>query len=360
MIDLDIRLNRGSFVLDAKLFTNEPVIGLFGPSGSGKSTILAILAGLIKPDEGRFVIDGECLFDSEKKVDVAIHHRRIGLVFQDSRLFPHLSARNNLDYGLNLLAPRNQRFSFDQIVALLEIGHLLERRPHQLSGGGKQRVALGRALLASPRLLLLDEPLASLDSRLKNQILPFLRRIKEQLQIPMIYVSHSINEILHLTQTLAIIQAGSIIANGGFHEVIKDERVLSLAHSLGLDNVIHAEVLEHNQEFEYTLTGYGENKILLPLLNKPIGSFTAISIPASNIALSKLRLSALTIQNQLHGTVTAIRKIDHRVLVSVDIGCVLIAEVTAKAVHDLEIKCGDSVYCLVKAQAIRHLGDSAD
>lgn len=272
MIDIDLQLQRGSFALNAKLLTEAPVIGLYGPSGSGKSSLLGMLAGLIKPDGGYFKVNGDCLFDAGSDIDIAIHRRRIGLVFQDSRLFPHLSVHGNLSYGLKLLPARARRFSMQRMVELLEIGHLLQQRPHQLSGGEKQRVALGRALLASPRLLLLDEPLAALDPRLKNQILPFLRRLREETQIPMIYVSHAINEILHLTQTVAIIEAGHILASGSFHEVIKDDRVLALAHTLGLDNVISATVVEHNSEFGYSLAAQNGNRLLLPYFNVPLGT----------------------------------------------------------------------------------------
>jgi molybdate transport system ATP-binding protein len=247
-----------------------------------------------------------------------------------------------------------------RIVELLEIGHLLKQHPHQLSGGEKQRVALGRSLLASPRLLLLDEPLAALDIRLKNQILPFLRRVREETQIPMIYVSHAINEVLHLTQTVAIMEAGNILASGNFHEVIKDDRVLALAHSLGLDNVISATVVEHNSEFGYSLAAQNGNRLLLPYFDVPLGAAISISVPATNIALSRIQQHGLTIQNQLPGNVSAIRKVDHRVLVTVDIGGgSVIAEVTAKAVHDLAITTGDQVYCLIKAQAMRYLGVAA-
>jgi len=360
MIDIDLHLHRGSFALDAKLRINQPVVGLFGPSGSGKSTLLGTLAGLIKPDGGRFAVDGDCLFDAAQGIDLPAHQRRIGLVFQDSRLFPHLSVRSNLVYGLDLLRKQQRRLDLANIVELLEIGHMLKQHPHQLSGGERQRVALGRALLASPRLLLLDEPLAALDTRLKNQILPFLRRVKEHTQIPMIYVSHAINEVLHLTQTMAIIEGGSILAHGDFHEVIKDDRVLSLAHSLGMDNVINAAVSEHNSEFGYTLAEHNGHQLLLPYFDVPLGAAISISIPATNIALARTRQVGITIQNQLPGVITAIRQVDHRVLVSVNIGCLVIAEVTAKAVHDLGLAPGQQVYCLIKAQAMRYLGASAN
>lgn len=359
MIEIDVHLKRSDFVLDVDAILDAPVTGLFGPSGAGKSTLLGILAGLVRPDSGRFVIDGHCLFDSTRNINIPIYQRRIGLVFQDSQLFPHLSVRSNLAYGLNLLAAGDRRFSFDHIVELLEIGHLLQQYPRQLSGGEKQRVALGRALLTSPRLLLLDEPLASLDARLKSQILPFLRRVKEQIQIPMVYVSHSINEILHLTQAVAIIQGGKILASGSFHEVIENDRVLSLAHSLGLDNVIQLTVVKHDNAFGYTLAEKGGIQVMLPYLEAAVGTSISISIPASNVALSRGVIEGITIQNQLPGVVLAIHEVDHRVLVTVDIGSHVVAEVTAKAVHDLGIRVGDRVHCLIKAQAMRYLGDSS-
>src|SRR5687767_12476939 len=237
---------RPNFTLDINVALPEQgTIGIYGSSGAGKSTLLAMIAGLIKPDSGHLVLNGECLFDSKVGIHISTHQRRIGVVFQDSRLFPHLNVRDNLNYGFNLLAAENRRLGFSQIVELLEIGHLLKQKPYQLSGGEKQRVAFGRALLTSPRLLLLDEPLASLDTRLKNQILPFLLRVKEETKIPMLYVSHAIDEILYLTSQLAIIEQGKLLAHGKFHEIIHQENLQNIAHSLGLENVICADVVKH-------------------------------------------------------------------------------------------------------------------
>jgi len=199
MIEVQARLERPNFELDVSLQLDHRVTAIFGPSGSGKSTLLNIIAGIIKPDSGRVVIKGECLFDSRTHINQPVHARRIGLVFQDGRLFPHLNVEQNLRYALNFIPASRQQFNFGHIVQLLEIGALLQQRPHQLSGGEKQRVALGRALLSSPRLLMLDEPLASLDDRLKNQILPFLKLIADEINIPMIYISHSKKEIMQIT-----------------------------------------------------------------------------------------------------------------------------------------------------------------
>jgi molybdate transport system ATP-binding protein len=225
MLDIDLSLKRGNFNTELKCQFPEPVTGLFGVSGAGKSTLLGMIAGLIKPDYGRLAIDDQVLFDSMQGINKPIYERRIGLVFQDSHLFPHLNVRHNLHYGFNLLSAIDRQFTPNQIIDLLEISHLLDHKPHQLSGGEKQRVALGRTLLASPRLLLLDEPLASLDTRLKNQILPFLRRINEETKIPMLYVSHALDEILYLTTQVVIIEQGKILANGDFHDIMHQQNL---------------------------------------------------------------------------------------------------------------------------------------
>jgi len=208
MIEVQARLERPNFELDVSLQLNHRVTAIFGPSGSGKSTLLGIIAGITKPDSGRVVVNGECLFDSQKHINKPIHERRVGLVFQDGRLFPHLNVAQNLTYALDFVPASRQQFNFEHIVQLLEIGTLLQQRPHQLSGGEKQRVALGRALLSSPSLLMLDEPLASLDDRLKNQILPFLKLIADEINIPMIYISHSKKEIMQITSNFIYILNG--------------------------------------------------------------------------------------------------------------------------------------------------------
>ena len=376
MIELDLQCRRGAFELQVDARLEATVTGLFGPSGAGKSSLLGMLAGFIRPDSGRLVIDGTCLFHHEKNrrakhIDLPIHQRRIGMVFQDSRLFPHLTVQDNLAYGYKLLPVKDRRVEFNPVVELLELGRLLAQKPHQLSGGEKQRVALGRALLTSPRLLLLDEPLASLDVRLKHQILPFLRRVKNEINIPMVYVSHAIDEILYLTNHLVIIDDGKLLGAGQFHEVMQDPRVLTLAHSLGLENVMHVEVARHSVEDGYTIatlganlganlgTGLASQQLHMPLVEVAAGKTVSVSVAASNIALSTHPLSGVTIQNQLYGVVTDISHVGTRVLVSIDTGSVLIAEITAKALQDLSIVPGKQIYCLIKTQSLRPLALSS-
>jgi len=210
MIEVQARLKRKHFELEASLQLSQRVTAIYGPSGAGKSTLLSIIAGITQPDSGRIVVDGECLFDSQARINKPIHQRKIGLVFQEGRLFPHLTVEHNLSYALNFTPVQNQQFQLKKIVELLELEALLKQKPHQLSGGEKQRVALGRALLSSPRLLMLDEPLASLDDRLKNQILPFLKLVSTEINIPMIYISHSKKEIMQITDNLIDIQHGKV------------------------------------------------------------------------------------------------------------------------------------------------------
>jgi molybdate transport system ATP-binding protein len=210
MLNLDLTIWRGSFQLRARADIGAGVTGIFGPSGCGKSTLLALIAGLLRPQRGYIRFGNEALVDTAQALFVPAWRRHMGLVFQDGQLFPHLSVRGNLRYGYRALQPGERRLAFETVTQLLEINSLLERRPAQLSGGERQRVALGRALLYSPRLLLLDEPLASLDQRLKEQILPFLKRIKEETGIPMIFVSHAQAEVDYLADQVIPMTAGRL------------------------------------------------------------------------------------------------------------------------------------------------------
>ena len=210
MLELDLAFRRDDFYLQIQQNFSAPISGVLGASGSGKSTLLALIAGLLKPQQGRIILNGKTLCATGARTWVPAHKRHIGLVFQDGQLLPHLSVRNNLVYGFNNIAPAQRRFTVDAIVELLEIGSLLERKPAQLSGGEKQRVALGRAVLYSPELLLLDEPLSALDERLKQQILPFFLRIYDECKIPMLYVTHALSEVEFLNAPCFVMQDGKL------------------------------------------------------------------------------------------------------------------------------------------------------
>lgn len=211
MLELNFEFKRDDFSLSATQVFDAPITGVLGASGSGKSTLLALIAGLLKPQQGFIKLNGQLLCDSKSNIWLPPHKRHIGLVFQDGQLLPHLTVRKNLLYGYNNIDVTQRRFQLDAIVELLEIGHLLERRPGNLSGGEKQRVALGRAVLYSPELLLLDEPLSALDERLKQQILPFFLRITAECKIPMVYVTHAFSELQFLTKHYLQVQDGKLL-----------------------------------------------------------------------------------------------------------------------------------------------------
>lgn len=215
MLKIDITKQLGEFLLEAKIESTGLVTGLFGPSGAGKTSLVNLIAGLLKPDRGTIMLDGETLDDAGSHCHVPPHLRHIGYVFQDARLFPHLSVRQNLDYGRRMNRLQPDVAGKKRAVDLLDIGHLLDRRPAQLSGGERQRIALCRALLAQPKLLLLDEPLGSLDDERKAEILPFLVRLRDEAKVPMVYVSHDAGELRRLATSVAVLKRGKVIAQGG-------------------------------------------------------------------------------------------------------------------------------------------------
>ena len=215
MLTVEIEKRLGDFTLGARFESVGGITAVFGPSGAGKTTLVNAIAGLIAPDRGRIAIDGTVLFDSERRINLAPHRREIGYIFQEGRLFPHFSVSRNLDYGRRMRGLPEDAKQLERIVSLLDIGHLLERRPGKLSGGERQRVAIGRALLARPRLLLLDEPLASLDAARKREILPYLERMRDEFGVPMVYVSHQAAELRRIATSVVRLEAGRVAAAGG-------------------------------------------------------------------------------------------------------------------------------------------------
>lgn len=358
MLSLDVQLQRGNFDLEAKFDLDKPVTGLFGSSGSGKSTLLNLVAGLAQPDNGWLKLGDKHLFHSTKNINLSPNKREVGVVFQDSQLFPHLPVTQNLLYGYKRTQRRQRRFEVSEIVDLLEIGHLLKKRPIQLSGGEKQRVGLGRALLASPRFLMLDEPLASLDQGLKQQILPFLKRVKDELDLPMVYISHSMEEILHLTDHLVIINNGRILGDGHFYDVIKEKSVQGVANTMGLENIITSRIMNHDIESGHTIAEISGHKLLLPLTDKfSVGDSCYLSIRSSEIAIAKQHISQISIQNQIKAPIISCTKNTSCVSIHIDMGGTpLTVDITPKAFSDLALQQGDQIYCLIKAQSFSFLG----
>lgn len=363
MLELNhLRIQRGDFTLEADLQLDAPVTAIFGPSGAGKSTLLAAVAGLIRPNAGRIGLDDIVLHDGATGASLPASRRRIGMVFQDGRLFPHYTVRGNLRYGERLLAAVQRRIVFDDVVNLLELNSLLDRRVDRLSGGERQRVALGRALLCSPRLLLLDEPLASLDAGLKRQIVPFLRRVIETSGIPMLYVSHDIGEILQLTEDLVVLDKGRVVGAGKFRDVITDRAVFRLARNLSLENVLTVRVVSNLVEdglTELEIVGAAQDAsrtvLMAPLQERAPGALQHVSVRPEDIALSTQQVTGISIRNQIAGRVAGVTEQDGTMLVEVDVGAPLFAEVSPKAVRALALRPDMTIYCLFKAHAVRYL-----
>ncbi len=331
------------------------VVALFGPSGAGKSTALAAIAGLLRPDMCKIELDGEDLVDTAAGIWRRPETRRIGLVFQDARLFPHMSVATNLRYGLRRVPPGPIRF--DEIVSLLGLGALLGRRPHTLSGGERQRVAIGRALLAQPRLLLMDEPLASLDAERKAEILPYLAGLKAALRLPILYVTHAMEEVTRLADSLVLIDAGQVVAYGSLSEVTARSD-LKLARRDDAGAVLAAVVESHDPVRQLSRLHAGGTAWLVPLLNAPVGRQVRVRIPAREVILAREVPTAISVHNVIAGTVRAVTNDTerHAALVEVALaGEAFLARVTPDAVSRLALEPGVGVLALVKSVAIEVL-----
>ena len=328
---------------------------LFGRSGAGKSSIIAAVAGLFRPAEGHIAIDGVALQDA--KSFTAPERRRVGLVFQDARLFPHMRVAGNLRYGMRR-APQGP-IRFDEVVDLLALEPLLDRRPHTLSGGERSRVAIGRALLSQPRLLAMDEPLASLDAQHKAEILPFLARLKHALALPILYVTHALDEVARLADTLVLVRAGQIVAAGPIAEIL-GRGDLPLAARDDAAALLPATVAAHDPARQLTELVAGGRRLLVPILDTPAGGSVRIRIPAREVILASTEPHGISVHNVVAGTVRGIVAEEgrHAALVEVDLdGAGLLARVTPDAVARLGLTGGVPVLALIKSMAIEVLPD---
>ena len=331
------------------------VAALFGPSGAGKSTALAAIAGLLRPDMCRIELDGEVLVDTAAGIWRKPEMRRIGLVFQDARLFPHMSVATNLRYGLRRAPPGP--VTFDDIVSLLDLGALLDRRPHTLSGGERQRVAIGRALLAQPRLLLMDEPLASLDAERKAEILPYLAGLKAAMRLPILYVTHAMEEVARLADSLVLIDRGHVVAQGPLGEVTARSN-LKLARRDDAGAVLTATVAGHDPARQLSRLTVGGADLLVPLLTAPVGRPVRVRIPAREVILAREVPRAISVHNVIAGRVRAVTNDTERHTALVEIALAeeaFLARVTPDAVVRLALEPGVEVLALVKSVAIEVL-----
>ncbi len=356
------RLGTSRFAFDLDL----PLAGLtaiFGPSGAGKSTLLNLVAGLLAPDDGEIRVGHVSFVDTAAGVSLPVERRALGVVFQDARLFPHLTVRQNLLFGFKRAAARaggsgTARIGLDAVVELLGIAALLDRRPHTLSGGEKQRVAIGRALLAQPQLLLMDEPLASLDAARKAEVLPYIERLRDDVGVPILYVSHSLDEVLRLATALVLLRDGEVLASGPLAEVLAQRPARMLLGDAQVGTLVFGTVRAHDAHYGLTTIGCDGFELRVPRVALPEGSAVRARLPAREIALALARPADVSISNRLPGTIEAIEPIaPHEgpyCSVQVRIGptTVLAVTITRESVDRLALQPGLSVWCLVKSVAL--------
>lgn len=340
------------FALDVAFEAPPGVTILFGQSGSGKSTVINAAAGLLRPDAGRITLDGIVLQDSATGVFLPPHRRRIGCVFQDGRLFPHLTVRQNLSYG-RWFAPSKSGVDFDWIVDLLGIGALLDRRPGALSGGEKSRVAIGRAILANPQLLVMDEPLAALDEARKAEILTCLERLRDELRLPILYVSHSVAELARLATTVVVLDAGRCLAVGSVAEILADPRLAPVMGPREVGALIPARVTGQDAD-GMTRLETATGPILLPGDIGPVGTTLRVRIMAHEVILSRERPVGLSAQNILPAVVEGLQDGEGpSVMVRLMIGPdPVLAQVTRRAVAELGLAPGQRVHLILKSMAV--------
>ena len=350
-LTIDVVHRQGSFDLSVDLAIGGGLTALFGPSGSGKTTLVNLVAGLIRPDSGRIAFDGEVWADGQDRRFVPPHRRRIGYVFQEGRLFPHVTVRANLRYGARF-APRGEPGeTLERVVELLRIGHLLDRRPALLSGGEKQRVALGRALMAKPRLLLMDEPLSALDNDLKAAILPDVERLRDHAGIPILYVSHSIEEVTRLATRVVVMDAGRTVAIGRPDEVLNV--VPTVAGAMKAGSFLHAVVTGHSPDEGLTLADSRAGPLFLRATDIPVGAHIRAFVPTSEVILATVRPEGISTLNRLEGTVETVNEAGSAVMVAIDCnGERVLAEITRRSAASLGLVQGMPVHLLFKTVSI--------
>ena len=351
-IDARFYMQRGDFTLDVDMQLPERgLTALFGPSGCGKTSLLRAIAGLEPGAEGRLKVGDQLWQDGVR--GLAPHKRPLGYVFQEPSLFAHLDVRRNLEYGLRRLPPEQHRVSLERAVDLLGIGHLLARRPHQLSGGEQQRVAIARALAVSPALLLLDEPLAALDLARKQDIMPYLESLHRELDIPVLYVSHSRDEVARLGDHLVLMDNGRVQASGPLNELFTRLDV-SLAHGLHAETVIDGVVSGHEDDFKLTYVDFSGGRFVVARNSLSSGTPVRLQVEARDVSITLERQTGTSILNIFAATVEdMVNEGEAQVTVRLLLGSVpLLARITRKSASDLNLEVGKSVYAQVKSVAL--------
>ncbi|WP_394145021.1 molybdenum ABC transporter ATP-binding protein ModC [Vibrio atypicus] len=332
------------------------ITAVFGRSGAGKTSLINVIAGLKTPQTGIISINGTTLFDSQSNINIPIHKRQVGYVFQDARLFPHYKVKGNLLYGVN----EADDSYFDQIVELLALSPLLERYPNQLSGGEKQRVAIGRALLSKPKILLMDEPLASLDLPRKREVMPFLEQLAHSVEIPIIYVSHSLNEVLHLAENMVVIDDGKIAVNGTLEQVWSSSAMKPWQSFSEQSSLFSATVVEHNSEYVLSRIQLAPDvNLWVQKIHAPIGNNVRLQVRANDVSLVLEPPTKTSIRNILQAKIAKIETHSYgsdkkSVSVTLELAknCILVATITSWARDDLNLQEGMVIYAQVKGVSV--------
>jgi molybdate transport system ATP-binding protein len=355
MLELTLRKHRPGFSLEAAFTAPYPaVIAVFGRSGSGKTTLLNLIAGLERPDAGHIRLNGDTLTDSARGIAVPVERRRIGYVFQEPRLFPHLSVAQNLRYGEARARGAPRITGFREVVALLGLEQLLGRQPQRLSGGERQRVALGRALLSQPRLLLLDEPLAALDVTRREEVLPYLEALRDNLAIPMVYVSHQFEEVLRLASYLVVLEAGRVCAHGAVSEVALRPEFQAVAGPEVTGAVLEGMVTGVDEGNGSADLAVGAGTLRVSLRGAAPGARVRLQVLARDVILATQPVSGLSVRNVLRGRVAGVVCDAEGALVTVDVGGVaVLARITLEARQALDLKPGDAAWALFKVISTR-------
>jgi molybdate transport system ATP-binding protein len=351
------------FTLDVAFQSAAPVLGLFGRSGSGKTTLVNCLAGIATPDKGRIAVGDTVLFDSERGINLPPEQRRIGYVFQDALLFPHLNVERNLHYGMRLGQPSDTLIPPHDVIGLLGLERLLARRPATLSGGEKQRVAIGRALLANPRILLMDEPLASLDGERRHEILSYIEMLRDRLPIAIVFVSHSVSEVTRLADDLLLLANGRILACGPVQDIMgrTDLYPHTGRHEGGA--ILECTILAHDEAYELSRLAFDGGQISMPRIAAPIDEKIRLRIRARDVTLATTRPSGISAANVLEGRLIELAEstgpfIEARIQVG---NAFILARITRYSADALGLTLGKTVFALVKAAAIdrRSIGQSS-
>ena len=344
----------GSFELDASFTSEGGVTALFGRSGSGKTSMIRIIAGLLRPDEGEVTLDGEVFANSRKRLFLPAHRRRFGYVFQEPRLFPHLSVAQNLQYGKWFTKDKSKVAQEGPVVDMLGIRHLLHRRPEKLSGGEKQRIAIGRALLSSPRLLLMDEPLASLDEQRKAEIIPYLERLRDETKIPIIYVSHSIQEVARLADRIIVMKDGKVEAQGIAADVLARPDFSTHLERREAGSILSGQIESFDERHELAAVRLKTMLLHVPAKKGMSGSPARVLIPARDVMLATVKPEGLSALNILEGHVATVSlSEDGMMTVQVDCGGDLIqSRITALSHERLQLEPGKPVHLIIKSAAL--------